>query len=317
MLLVKELKKYFPVERGLLRRKTGEVRAVDGVSFEVREGETLGLVGESGCGKTTLARVILRLIPPSGGKVIFEGVDIFALGREEMRRLRSKMQIIFQDPFSSLNPRHTIGAIIGEPLLVHRMAKGKEMWERVCELLKMVGLPEDSISRYPHQFSGGQRQRIGIARALATNPRFIIADEPVSSLDVSVGGEIINLLVDLQERLGLSYLFISHDLRMVEWVSDVVAVMYLGKIVEIAPKEDIYNRPHHPYTEALLSAVPQSDPRIRRKRIILEGDLPSPAHPPSGCPFHPRCPKTSSTCRRFPPHLRSIDGDHLSACHLS
>lgn len=315
LLKVSNIKKYFPIERGLLRREVGYVRAVDGVSLGLKEGETLGLVGESGCGKSTLARLILRLLPATGGRVHFEGVDIFGLKSAEMRRLRRKMQIIFQDPYGSLNPRHTIEFIVGEPLSIHKLAKGKERRDRVLELLSLVGLDGDCLSRYPHEFSGGQRQRIGIARALATNPKFIVADEPVSSLDVSIAGQIINLLKDLQERLNLAYLFISHDLRMVEYVSQWVAVMYLGKIVELADKEAIYSIPGHPYTRALLSAVPTLDPERRRRRLILSGDLPNPANPPPGCPFHPRCQKTKSDCKGFMPPLVEIQRRHLVACH--
>lgn len=315
LLEVDNIKKYFPIERGLLRRKVGQVRAVDGISFMLRDAETLGLVGESGCGKSTLARIILRLLPPTSGTVLFEGIDIFNLKSQHMRRLRKKMQIIFQDPYGSLNPRHTTGFIVGEPLAVHKLAKGKDRRERVLELLSLVGLDGDCLRRFPHEFSGGQRQRIGIARALATNPKFIVADEPVSSLDVSIAAQIINLLKNLQERLRLAYLFISHDLRMIEHISDRVAVMYLGKVVELANKEEIYSNPVHPYTRALLSAVPTLDPKTRQRRLILPGDLPNPADPPPGCSFHPRCREAKPNCKKLEPSLKEIGGEHLVACH--
>lgn len=315
LLQVDNLRKYFPVERGLLRREVGQVKAVDGVSLTLKKGETLGLVGESGCGKSTLARVILRLLPPTSGTVLFEQVDIFGLKSSQMRRLRRKMQIIFQDPYGSLSPRHTIEFIVGEPLNVHKLARGKERRERVLELLKLVGLNGDSLTRFPHEFSGGQRQRIGIARALATNPEFIVADEPVSSLDLSIAAGIINLLKDLQERLKLAYLFISHDLRMVEHISDRVAVMYLGKIVELANRERLYSSPKHPYTKALLEAVPSLDPKTKRRHLILSGNLPNPANPPPGCSFHPRCQEVKPRCKEIKPSLREICQGHLVACH--
>lgn len=315
LLWVENLTKYFPIERGLLRRNVGQVKAVEGVSFVLKEGETLGLVGESGCGKSTLARVILRLLPPTDGRIFFEGINILTLKSGEMQKLRKRLQIIFQDPYGSLNPRHTIESIVGEPLSIHKLAKRKERKDCIVELLRLVGLEESSLVRYPHEFSGGQRQRIGIARALATSPKFIVADEPVSSLDVSIAAQIINLLKDLQERLKLSYLFISHDLRAVKHISDRVAVMYLGKIVELAKKEEIYALPKHPYTKALLEAIPTLDPVIKRRRLILSGDLPDPADPPPGCPFHPRCKEVKPHCKEIKPSLREISLDHLVACH--
>jgi oligopeptide/dipeptide ABC transporter ATP-binding protein len=314
LLQVDNLKKYFPIERGVLRDTIGQVKAVDGVSFVLKEAETLGLVGESGCGKSTLARVILRLLPSTSGSVLFEGINLFELKSSKMRGLRKKMQIIFQDPIGCLNPRHTIEFIVGEPLAIHRLAKDKERRMRVLELLNLVGLSSDSLSRYPHEFSGGQRQRIGIARALATNPKFIVADEPVSSLDVSIAGQIINLLRDLQERLALTYLFISHDLRMVEYISNRVAVMYAGKIVELATKEEIYRRPMHFYTRALLEAVPTLYPKTRRSRLLLSGDLPN-LTTPQGCPFHPRCQEIKPECKEIEPELIEIQNGHFLACH--
>ncbi|HDN80644.1 MAG: peptide ABC transporter substrate-binding protein [Chloroflexi bacterium] len=315
---VEHLKKYFPITRGILFQKTiGYVRAVDDISFFIHRGETLGLVGESGCGKTTTGRTILQLYRPTAGKVYFDGVDLTQLKGEELRRMRRRMQIIFQDPYASLNPRMTVGDIIGEPLEVHGLAKGKAKRERVMELLKTVGLNPYFINRYPHEFSGGQRQRIGVARALAMNPDFIVCDEPISALDVSIQAQIINLLEELQEKFGLTYLFIAHDLAVVRHISDRVAVMYLGKIVELTDRDSLYNNPLHPYTQALLSAVPIPDPVVeeRRKRIILTGDVPSPANPPPGCRFHTRCPVVMDICKEVEPEFIDVGGGHWVACH--
>jgi len=320
ILEVSGLKTYFPVRHGVLSRTQGWVKAVDDVSFAVRRGKTLGLVGESGCGKTTVGRTILRLIPATAGKVIFDGIDIFNLPRNELRTLRRRMQIIFQDPVGSLNPRMTVGTIVGEALTVHGIARGKERNQRVAELLERCGLSASHINRYPHEFSGGQRQRIGIARALALNPDLIICDEPVSALDVSIQSQILNLLNDLQAEMGLSYLFIAHNLAVVEHFSDDLAVMYLGKIVEIASAEAIYQNPKHPYTQALLSAVPEPDPQRQRSRIALQGEVPSPMNPPPGCPFHPRCPLAIERCRQESPLLVPHEGcepNHKVACHRS
>ena len=289
LLDVENLRTYFPVKRGLLKRTIGHVKAVDGVSFSVAKGETLGLVGESGCGKSTVGRTILKLIPATTGSVWFEGQDVYEADRNQMRQLRRQMQIIFQDPVGSLNPRMTIGRIIGEPIHVHGLAKGSELQDRVASLLRRVGLEPDYAQRYPHEFSGGQRQRIGIARALSLNPKFIVCDEPVSALDVSIQSQILNLLSDLKQDLGLSYLFIAHNLAVVEHFCDRVAVMYLGRIVELAKRDAIYKEPRHPYTQALLSAAPMPDPVRNRKRIVMTGEVPSPMNPPSGCAFHPRC----------------------------
>jgi oligopeptide transport system ATP-binding protein len=322
ILTVNDLKTYFPVRRGVFSRTIGWVKAVDGVSFAVRRGRTLGLVGESGCGKTTVARTILRLIPATAGRVVFDGIDLFALPRGQLRRMRRQIQIIFQDPVSSLNPRMTVGNIVGEALTVHGIARGAERRRRIAELFERVGLSPADMSRYPNAFSGGQRQRIGIARALALEPKLIVCDEPVSALDVSIQSQILNLLKDLQDELGLSYLFIAHNLAVVEHVSDEVSVMYLGKIVEFAAGDELYANPKHPYTQALLSAVPQPDPQLRRsrRRIVLAGEIPSPVNPPTGCPFHPRCPMAEAICRSEPPPLQAHDGapsDHLAACHLA
>ena len=316
---VRNLKKYFPVTRGLIiQRHVGDIKAVDDVSFNIYSGETLGLVGESGSGKTTVGRTMLRLYEPTAGQVVFDGTDLMSIRGGELRSMRRRMQMIFQDPYASLNPRMTVGSIVGEPLEVHRVAAGKEMRERVQELLRLVGLNPYFVNRYPHAFSGGQRQRIGIARALALNPDLIICDEPISSLDVSIQAQVVNLLEDLQDQLGLTYLFIAHDLSMVRHISDRMAVMYLGKIVELADRNEIYLNPLHPYTQALMSAVPVPDPEVeeKRQRVILEGDLPSPAHPPVGCNFSTRCPVVMDTCLEVEPEFIEVSPAHFSACHL-
>ncbi|MFQ5814067.1 MAG: ABC transporter ATP-binding protein [Anaerolineae bacterium] len=314
---VENLKKYFPITRGVFQRHVGDIKAVDGISFFVRRSETLGLVGESGCGKTTTGRTVLQLYRPTEGEVYFEGQDLSKTKGEQLRRMRRRMQMIFQDPYASLNPRMTIGSIIGEPLEVHNIAKGKEKRDRVQELLRLVGLNPYFVNRYPHEFSGGQRQRVGVARALALNPDFIVCDEPVSSVDVSIQAQIVNLLEDLQAQFGMAYLFIAHDLSMVRHISDRVAVMYLGKIVELTGRDELYSNPLHPYTQALLSAVPIPDPVVeeRRQRIILEGDVPSPAHPPEGCNFNPRCPVVMDICKEEDPEFKEVGKDHWAACH--
>jgi oligopeptide/dipeptide ABC transporter ATP-binding protein len=318
LLVVEQLTKWFPVRKGLFSRTVGYVKAVDGVSFTIRKGETLGLVGESGCGKTTTGRALLRLIEPTSGSIFFEGKDVLALSKDELRKLRKEIQIIFQDPFSSLNPRLTVGEMLREVLEVHQLAEGGSARSAAEQLLDIVGLRKEYLNRYPHEFSGGQRQRVGIARALAVKPKFIVCDEPVSALDVSIQSQIINLLQDLQKEFGLTYLFIAHDLSVVEHISDRVAVMYLGKVVEIAECDELYASPKHPYTEALLSAVPVPNPKAKKKRIILTGDLPSPANTPSGCAFHPRCPKAVDACKIKAPQLAALSGEetHKVSCLL-
>jgi oligopeptide transport system ATP-binding protein len=321
---VDRLKVYFPIRAGFMQRQIGSVKAVDDISFEVRRGETLGLVGESGCGKSTTGRAVIRLNRPTAGTVRFDGVDLYGLKSGPLRRLRRKMQIIFQDPYSSLDPRQTVYSIISEPLETHKLVKGQAKRDRVAELLEMVGLDPRYVNRYPHEFSGGQRQRIGVARALAVEPEFIVCDEPISALDVSIQAQVLNLLTELRERLGLTYLFIAHDLSVVKHISDRVAVMYLGKIVEIGPPEILYLGPGHPYSRALLSAVPIPDPATerRRKRVILRGDVPSPVNPPSGCRFHTRCwlyerLGKPENCTTQDPELRVLQGDHRAACHYA
>ena len=318
LLEVKNLKKYFPVTTGIvIQRHVGDVKAVDGISFYVKRGETLGLVGESGCGKTTTGRVILQLEPPTAGDVFFEGKNLCKISGEKLRKMRRKMQIIFQDPYASLNPRLMVGDIIGEPLFVHNVAKGKKLKKRVRELLEIVGLNPYFITRYPHEFSGGQRQRIGVARALALNPSFIVCDEPISALDVSIQAQIMNLLEDLQNEFNLTYLVIAHDLSVVRHISDRVAVMYLGKLVESTESIELYKNPKHPYTEALLSAVPIPDPIVeeKRERIILKGDVPSPVNPPKGCNFNTRCPVVMDICKEEEPEYKEISTEHWVACH--
>ncbi len=319
LIRVEHLTKHFPIYKGLIfQKQVGAVQAVDDVSFFIRKGETLGLVGESGCGKSTTGRTLLRLHEPTAGKIFYKEQDITALSADEMRGLRRNLQIIFQDPYASLDPRMTIGGIISEPLEIHNIGTPKERQERVQELLQLVGLSPYFINRYPHEFSGGQRQRIGIARALALQPEFIVCDEPISALDVSIQAQVVNLLEELQEQFGLTYLFIAHDLSMVRHISDRVAVMYLGKVVELASRDELYTNPLHPYSQALLSAVPIPDPvrEASRKRIILQGDVPSPINPPKGCRFHPRCPLAEEVCRQEAPEWREVRPDHWVACHM-
>lgn len=317
LLQVTNLKKYYPVRKGLFGRSTQSVKAVDGVSFEIKEGETLGLVGESGCGKTTTGRCILRLIEPDSGEVRFDGRDFLSLQGKELRAMRRHMQMIFQDPYGSLNPRMSVSTILEEPLIIHRTGPKKERLERVAELLRIVGLEPAAMRRYPHEFSGGQRQRIGIARALALNPRMIIADEPVSSLDVSVQAQIVNLLKELQEKLQLTFLFIAHDLSIVQHFSDRIGVLYLGKMVELSPGMELFREPLHPYTRVLLASVPVPDPAARKKREALKGEVPTPVDPPSGCRFHPRCPIAIDRCKTEEPLLRELRPGHWAACHLA
>ena len=316
LLEIRNLKKHFPVGEGLFSRGKGAVKAVDGVNLSIEEGETLGLVGESGCGKSTLGRAILRLIEPTSGEINFLGKNLLSLSQRELRETRREMQIIFQDPYASLNPRMRVGDIVGEGLEIHKLAKGKAKRDRVMELLHQVGLRDDHYDRYPHEFSGGQRQRIGIARALAVNPKFIVCDEPVSSLDVSIQAQIINLLQELQEKMHLTYLFISHDLRVVEHISHRVAIMYLGKVVEIAKSDTIYRDAKHPYTRALLSAVPIPDMNKKKERVVLEGDVPSPVNPPPGCTFHPRCSYREAVCSQTEPPLEFSPDGHGVSCHV-
>jgi peptide/nickel transport system ATP-binding protein len=321
LLEVRNLKKYFPIQRGVMRHVVGQVKAVDGVSFTLHEGETLGLVGESGSGKTTTGRLILRALPPTEGQVLFrhngEMIDLTRLSRQAMKPLRKDLQVIFQDPYSSLDPRMTVFDIVSEPLVIHRLARGNELKAQVRELLQRVGLRDHHMQRFPHAFSGGQRQRIGIARALALRPKLVVCDEPVSALDVSIQAQVLNLLADLQTELRLAYLFIAHDLSVVEHISDRVAVMYLGKIVELAAAEQLYGDPRHPYTEALLSAIPKTSPRKHKQRIVLPGDVPNPADPPPGCAFHTRCRYAQDICKTEVPPLRSVTHGHVAACHFA
>jgi len=316
LLSVQHLQKYFPIRRGVLSRVAAHVKAVDDISFDINKGETFGLVGETGCGKTTAGRAVLRLVEPDAGKIRFDGVDLLSLSQQELRWKRRDMQIIFQDPYASLNPRMTIRTIVGEPFAIHHMASGSERNDRVADLLKTVGLDSSVMNRYPHEFSGGQRQRIGIARALALKPKLIVADEPVSALDVSIQAQIINLLADLQQQFGLTYLFISHAIPVIEHISTRIGVMYLGKLVEVGTSAQICTAPKHPYTQALLSAVPIPDPAAKKQRIILRGDVPTPINPPAGCRFHTRCPIAVDRCKVDEPPLRQIEDGRDAACHL-
>jgi len=322
LLEVKELKMHFPIKRGFFRKTVGYVKAVDGVSFTIRRGETFGLVGESGCGKSTTGRCIIRLIDPTEGQVVFHdpqrgALDIAQASQDTIRPLRRQMQIVFQDPYASLNPRLTLKQIVGEPLVINKLMQGRELEERVAQLLRSVGLSPEHMNRYPHAFSGGQRQRISLARSLALNPEFIVADEPVSALDVSVQAQVLNLIIQLQAQLDLTYLFIAHDMSVIKHISDQVGVMYVGKLVEVAETSELFSNPLHPYTEALLSAIPKPDPRNKGKRIILEGDVPNPANPPSGCYFHPRCPYAKAECSQETPQLREVKPGHHVSCHFA
>lgn len=319
LLEVKNLKKHFPIRKGFFGKNVQQVQAVDGVSFKIRRGETLGLVGESGCGKSTTGRTIIRLYDVTDGEVIFDGQDISKMSQQDLRGIRKRIQMIFQDPYASLNSRMTVGDIIGEPIDIHNIASGEERQKIIYDLLERVGMSKGHASRYPHEFSGGQRQRIGIARALAVNPDFIICDEPISALDVSIQAQVVNMLEDLQQEFGLTYLFIAHDLSMVKHIADRIGVMYLGKLVEVSPSDELYNNPNHPYTQALLSAIPIPDPKVAKsnERIVLEGDVPSPINPPSGCTFRTRCSYVMDICSKEEPLLVDIGEGHMSACHLN
>jgi len=316
LIKIEKLKKYFPIKSGIISRVSNYVKAVDGIDLCIPEGQTIGLVGESGCGKTTLGKTILKLLEPTSGEIIFENNNITHLSASKMRPFRREMQIVFQDPYGSLNPRMKVESIVSEGLAIHNILSGKDRKDFIAELMRTVGLREDALSRYPHEFSGGQRQRIAIARALALKPKFIVCDEPISALDVSVQAQIINLFIELQEKFKLTYLFISHDLRVVRHISDKVAVMYLGKIVEISPSKELYKNPLHPYTQILISCVPIADPSRKRVKIVLKGDVPSPINPPFGCSFHPRCPIAVEKCKTVEPELRDVGSDHLVSCHL-